>query len=172
MIILHIIEKLTTALNETSDSRIGLGVDDTYSGLTLPPSQSRVIWLLAWSSLPSFLYAYYRGHTELSLVPLSVYSSSMIYWYCPIKYSWIHYLDIGVVLTSCMYQCIKARNAENAVYFYPVLFIGTACFPLSTYVRKTYPTLHIGHVWIAIILHGLIHVIGNVANFILYCGKI
>lgn len=144
---------------------------DDYNGLTLPPHQSYYIWISAWTSIPSFLYARYTGHNELSIVPLSVYISSMIYWHNPIKYSWRRYLDMTVVLSGLGYQVYSSRNSKNLMYYYPVLFLGMTCFPLSTYVRKKYPDVHIGPIWGTTLLHCMVHIIGNIANIILYSGS-
>jgi len=140
--------------------------------LTLPPSQHFVIWRLAWTSLPSFVYGLYRGHTDLSIVPLGIFITSMIYWSHPVRNSWRRYTDMSVVFTGLIYQGIRARNAENCTYYYVVVSVAVICYPLSNYVATKYPNLCIGTIWVSTLLHGLIHVLGNISNVILYSGKI
>jgi hypothetical protein len=138
--------------------------DGLYHGLVLPRAQYEYLWDLSWLSLASGLYAVARGYYDLSCVPIGVWLTSILYWRKP-DYSWRRYLDIGFVHVSLLYQLIRAMGAENQGAYYLMVSIACLCFPLSVYFHKKSS-------WISTFWHGQVHILGNVANILLYSGRV
>jgi len=61
--------------------------------------------------LISCIYAIYKNHYDLALVPGGVFLTSINYWRCP-DYSWRRYLDMIYVKLALIYQIYRAYNAE------------------------------------------------------------
>lgn len=132
--------------------------------LILHPSQCQFLWNISWLSLGSGLFALYQGYYDLAIVPLSVWCTSINYWRHP-DFSWRRYLDIGVVHLGLFYQSIRAIHAQYCIPYFITLSVGLLCFPISVYLHKKHP-------WISTLLHGMVHIFGNISNIILYSGEI
>jgi len=132
--------------------------------LILPPVHYWFLWRLSWLSLLSCGYAIYRGYYDLACVPGGVWLTSINYWRRP-DYSWRRYFDITYVYLSLIYQTMRAYDAEYAIPYYIILAFGVGCFPISLYFHKK-------NQWVSTILHGGVHVFGNISNFVLYSGFI
>jgi hypothetical protein len=138
--------------------------DGLYNGMTLPYSHSRIILYFSSLSMASSIYAIYRHYYDLAVVPFTVFVTSIIYWVKP-DYSWRRYLDEGLVTTVLIYQCSRAVYAENRTHYYIITSAAVCFFPIGIYFHKK-------HSWISTIAHIFIHILGNIANIILYSGKI
>jgi hypothetical protein len=138
-------------------------IDGRFKGLAFPPAQSALIWRLSWLSLFSGLYALSRGHVDVSFVPLGVWVTSLLFWSKP-DLSWRRTLDIVYVQLSLWYQIWRARGSQYAIEFYFFTSIGMLCFLFSLTQKKS--------AWTSALLHGLVHILGNIGNVILYSGKI
>lgn len=135
-----------------------------YNGLILPKAQYRYLWGISWLSLLSAIYAFSRGYNDLAFVPLSVWLTSIIYWWKP-DYSIRRYFDIYIVNTSLFYQLMRSVDCENRVAYWITLFIGSSFFPLGCY-------LHPINTWASTLCHSMVHIFGNISNVILYSGKV
>ena len=137
---------------------------DSYkSVLALPRSHSKPLFYLSFLSLFSGLFALKRGYWDLALVPLGVGINSLNYWRHP-DYSWRRYVDMVWVAVSCSYQCIRAIEAENRVFFFAILGVSISAFyPSLIYHREKRLT-------ISTILHSIVHIGGNISNLVLYRG--
>lgn len=71
------------------------------------------------------LYAVYKGHYGISIIPLSVGLTSLHYWKNP-DYSYRRYLDIIVVKTGLTYQ----------LYF--AYFVKHVCLLFHSYISLVY----------------------------------
>lgn len=133
--------------------------------LTKP--QAKFLWRTSWFSVISSLYALYQKHYWLALFPGSVFITSINYWRCP-DYSWRRYIDIFVVNYSVVHQTYFAyvHNAENFQTSFLFMQTGAFCFLLGVYFyeKKQY--------WLSTYFHALLHFFANIANIILYSGKI
>lgn len=145
--------------NETPDE------DGMFSGIVIPKRQANFLWVLAWLSLVSGLYAISRGYYDLAPVPLGVWATSLLYWQHP-DFSWRRYFDMAFVHLAMVYQIWRAVGAENMNAYYATLAVACVFFPLGTYfhARKMQ--------WPSTICHGGVHVMGNVSNFVLYSGNV
>jgi len=127
--------------------------------------QSTLIWRASFLSLASFLYAIYREHYSLALVPGSVFLSSINYWREP-DYSWRRYVDMGVVKAAVAYQHYQAYSAEHAAPYYILLTAAMCFYPLGLYYYR------MGDHWSSTYAHIILHVIANAGNLYLYSGRI
>jgi len=132
-------------------------------GLVTPKSHCNYLLKISWLSFFSGIFALYKGHYELSPVPLGVWLTSINYWWKP-DYSWRRYLDITFVCIALIYQLYKAKNYENAIGYYIFTILSCVLFPIGVYYAKTSPAL-------STFYHGMIHIFGNVANIILYLSN-
>ena len=129
--------------------------------LVVRPDQARVIFRMAYLSFLSATYALYRGHYDLSLVPFSVGCSTMIYWIHP-TYSCRRWMDIAVVTVSLLYQLLRAATADNAIPYFIVKAGAVLCYPVGMYYHWR------GNTWNGVYWHCGVHILGNLANIILY----
>jgi hypothetical protein len=139
--------------------------DGCYNGLVYPKTHNNLIWYLSWSSLPSGIYAITRGYYDLAVVPLGVFATSLMYWSHPDTKSWRRYIDISYVSCALLYQVTRVVGAEYMLHYYIITFIAVGCYPISHYY-------HYKHSWVSAGFHGAIHVLGTIANLILYSGYI
>jgi hypothetical protein len=140
--------------------------------ITLPLPNAHFIWYCAWLSIPSTLYALtrksQRATTHLALVPASVFATSLLYWRNPVRDSWRRTLDMSVVFSGVTYQTYYAFKhihgmSSSAIGIYTALIgCSAACYGLSQYL------LNRGHIWPATYAHASIHLVANVATFVLY----
>jgi hypothetical protein len=141
------------------------GPDGTWGGLISPPEQSRVIFTVAWSSLFGALTAWHKGHTDLIFVPGGIWATSLLFWWHP-TYSWRRSLDMTVIQTGLWYQVVRAANAEYAFAYYVITGAAVSCYGLGWlfYLRR--------QTWAGTLCHAMVHVLGNIANVILYNGYV
>jgi len=133
--------------------------------LVLYPEYSNVLFKASFLSLGSALYALAKGHCYIGIVPLGVFLTSINYWRKP-DYSWRRYLDMTYVHFAFSYQLYLARNAEYGRYYYAISFLSAGFYQIGLiyYKRKDY--------WRSTYAHTGLHIVSNVANVILYSGKI
>lgn len=141
--------------------------DGLYSGLVLPPDQSTFLWNLSWLSLFSGIYGIYQGHYDLVVVPIGVWITSINYWRSP-DYGWRRYVDISFVHVSLSYHLFLSLRAEYRFQYWACLGAAVAFYPLGQYLHSKKSRSR----WPSTICHGMVHILGNVSNVILYSGKI
>jgi len=133
--------------------------------LSLPLPQARFIWRCAWFSVPPAIYA--AATTHLAVVPACVWATSLLYWRNPVRNSWRRTLDMAVVFSGVTYQTYYAfrhiHGMSSAIATYSALIgCSAACYGLSQYFMRR------GLLWPATYAHASIHLVANVANFVLY----
>lgn len=138
--------------------------DGFYSGMILPPDQAAFLWGLSWLSLLAGILAITRAYYDLAAVPLGVWVTSLNYWRKPIL-GWRRMVDMAYVNFALIYQLYRAYTAENAVLYYTIVAVAVCCYPLSVYAVK-YSS------WAATLIHGFVHILGNISNIILYSGNV
>lgn len=131
----------------------------------LYPEQYNIIFNISFLSLGSSIYALYNEHYTLSLSTYGVFLTSINYWRKP-DYSWRRYLDMIYVKSALMFQLYKAYNSEYMIEYYTLMFFAISFYPLSIYYykKKLY--------WYSTYAHCALHIVSNIANIILYSGKI
>ena len=131
----------------------------------LNKEQAQYIYRVSYLSLCSCIYAIYRHHYNLAIVPGSVFLTSIHYWKNP-TYSYRRYLDMTVVKLAVIYQHYMAYNAEYANIYYAIFCIGILSYPLGIhYYNKKY-------YWESTYAHMMLHIIANLGNIVLYSGYI
>jgi hypothetical protein len=126
-------------------------------------------------SFLSFLASIYALHCEcyeLAAVPGGVFLTSVNYWRRPI-YGWRRNLDMGYVAAALTYQNYRAYHAyyytmnlehSFALLYYALMLFGIGCYPASIYLYKK------KDLWRSTYVHCLLHIVGNIANMVLYSG--
>jgi len=130
----------------------------------LSMEQCSFIYNVSFLSLGSAIYAMYNGYYGMAFFPAGVFLTSINYWRNP-DYSWRRYLDIGYVIFALLCQLYKAYWAEYGYEYCMVTFIAISFYILGIYYTKN--SLH----WHSTYSHCLLHIFANIANFILYSGK-
>jgi hypothetical protein len=137
--------------------------------LTLPLPNAHFIWYCAWLSLPSAIYAATRPcSTHLTIVPASVWATSLLYWRNPLRNSWRRTLDIGTVISGVIYQSyyafqtIRHTSPWHFAGYTALITASATCYGISTYLMNR------GHMWPSTYAHASIHLLANMANVVLY----
>jgi len=135
------------------------------NGCILYDEQCRFIYKVSFLSVFSALYALYKRHYDMALVPAGVFLTSVNYWRKP-DYSWRRYVDMSCVTVSLSYQMFRAYKSENAKMYYFLVFLSICSFEIAKYYyrRKLY--------WHSAYAHSMLHIIANLSNFVLYSGNI
>jgi hypothetical protein len=131
----------------------------------LYPEQYKIIYNVSFLSLGTSIYAVYNGYYDLSVVPGGVFLTSINYWIYP-DYSWRRYLDMSYVKMAFIYQVYKAYGSQYMVYYYLLMFVAVSMYPLGIYYYKKQLFWHSTYV------HCILHIIANIANLVLYSGRI
>lgn len=134
----------------------------------LPPDQSNYLWRLSWLSFASGIYGITQGHYDLAVVPLGVWITSINYWRKP-DYSWRRYADITYVHVSLIYQLLRSIEAQYRIPYWIVLGVAVGFYPIGCYFHQTGDNRG---GWPSTICHGMVHIFGNISNFILYSGNV
>jgi len=159
-----VIEKICIVLDYFDLKHIEPDKDGTFSGCVVSPEQAKYIYNISYLCIPVTIYAIYRTHYDLAMVPFGVFLTSINYWYYP-TYSWRRTLDTFAVKFSILYQIYRSIVAENAIMYYVFLSISIIFYQLSNRVHKK-------HSWLGTIFHSGVHIFGNISNLILYSGYV
>ncbi len=135
--------------------------------IVLEKEQADYIYRVSYLSLVSCLYSLYRNHYSLSIVPGSVFLSSINYWRKP-DYSWRRYADMIVVKCALIYQTYIVYNTspQYEKIYNIFMILSVLAYPLGIYYHKK------GDLWKSLYSHMMIHIFSNTANIILYSGSI
>ena len=138
----------------------------TEDGCILYPEQCTFLCKISIVSLIASLYAVYKEHYELALIPFGVFLTSIIYWYNPTPDTWRKTLDVTYVKFALFYNIIRAYNSEYYTLYYITIIISLCFYPLGIYLynKKMY--------WESTYAHSMVHIISNISNIILYTGAI
>ena len=136
--------------------------------LVLPIPNAHFIWYCSWLIIPSVIYAYsHPASTHLAIIPASVWATSLLYWRNPRLYSWQRRLDMVTVFYGISYNTYYAFRHASPNYFAAyVALVGTA---ISSYGVSNYLMTR-GRIWPATYAHACAHLLGNIANLLLYYG--
>lgn len=145
----------------------------------LDKPQADFLYATSYLSLVSFVYALYREQYSLSVVPAAVFLTSIAYWRNPLLDCYARYLDMVCVQCALLYQVYQARNAEYIREYSYVTSAGILSFAAGYYLTRHWDILAIEDaterarkMWIVTYLHSGVHVLGNVANMVLYSGEV
>lgn len=127
----------------------------------LDKQYSLQIYKTSYLCFLTHLYAVYKGHYGISIIPLSVGITSLHYWKNP-DYSYRRYLDIIVVKTGLTYQLYIAYFIKHGELYYYIMssipflyFIGIYYHRQKNFAISTYA-------------HILLHIVANIGNVVLY----
>jgi hypothetical protein len=133
---------------------------------THPHPNAPFIRYCAWLANPSAIYPnYHPASTHLAIVPASVWATSLLYWRDPVRDSWRRTLDMTVVFAGLSYNTYYAFRHASPTHFgvYAALIgASAACYSVSNYLMTR------GRIWPSTYAHASIHLVGNMANFVLY----
>ncbi len=131
----------------------------------LHPEQYKIIYNISFLSLGTSIYAGYNGYYVLSLCPGGVFLTSINYWRYP-NYSWRRYVDMTYVTLALNYQLYKAYGSQYMIPYYSLMFAAVSMYHLGIYYHKK------KQFWYSTYAHCGLHIIANIANILLYSGKI
>ena len=136
-----------------------IDVDGLYGGLIIPKPHANYLYYTSHMSLIIGLYGLYKNNM-MAIYPLSVYITSITYWRHPIN-DWRRYVDISCSAISFICQTVQAINHPKFISYISVIALAIIFYPLSFYFQHKYLPL-------STLSHSLIHIVGNIANYILY----
>jgi hypothetical protein len=128
----------------------------------LNKKNSRLILKVTYLSLISAIYAIYRKHYYLMLVPGGVFITSQLYWRKPLYNSWRRKLDISYVFIALIYQIVKGRNLKNFTMYGILTLISILMYILSNILKQR------NRIEESTYAHCLLHIIANCGNIVLY----
>ena len=138
---------------------------DNSTSLIYQPRHSRILWRASWLFLGTAAYATYQQHYDLAIAPAGIFLTSINYWRHP-TYSIRRTADIICVWIATGYTLTRTLTAQHSFICYIIYIFAFACYPISNmYLRQ-------GNHTHSMLLHALMHVIGNISNIILYSGSI
>lgn len=126
--------------------------------LVLKKEYSIRIVFISQFMLFSALVALCMKNYDSYLVTILIYCTSMLYWINPIHNSWQQYLDRFVVRCAIVYHFSKYKHT-NYIYFCITSFIAIIFYIMATKIENQHYSS---------ICHVLMHVLGNIANVLLY----
>jgi hypothetical protein len=127
----------------------------------LLPEQFAVLWRSSWLALFSSILAYYYRQPFLATTSFAVFSTSLNYWRKP-DYSWRRYADMFCVVFSVLSHLYYAWLGSCWHRYFPLCFCACALFPLGQYYYRR------GNWWCSTFAHLSLHILGNIANVVLY----
>lgn len=133
----------------------------TGSLYMLSKEQSAYLWATSWCSLVSSLYGLYHCRW-IAILPYCVFCTSLNYWRDPIPHSPRRYIDIATVLVSASTQIYWSQHMENYVPYLRITIIGLSFYPFARILSYN------GLLWPSVIVHSMLHIVGNIANVVLY----
>jgi hypothetical protein len=111
------------------------------------------------------IYAAHNGYYDLSICPGGVFLTSINYWRYP-DYSWRRYLDMTYAKLALIYQLYRAYKSQYMLQYYLIMIVAVSMYPLGIYYYKK------KSFWYSTYAHCALHIIANIANMVLYSGRI
>ena len=136
-----------------------------YMKCILDKEQYIIIYRISYLLLGSSMYAVYNGYYCLAICPSGVFLTSINYWIYP-DYSWRRYLDMTCVKLLLSYQMYKAYSSQYMIPYYSLMTLAIGMYILGIYYynKRLY--------WHSTYSHCMLHIISNIANILLYSGRI
>ena len=135
--------------------------DDNNLHTILLPEQYNILWGTSWMTLFSSMYAIKKQQYLLSLVPFSVFLTSLNYWRLPLD-NWRKDLDVNLVRAVFIYQTHLALKTKNKNLYLGFCGLGIGSYALGKYFY------HEGKYWNSIYCHVGLHLFANMSNVFLY----
>jgi hypothetical protein len=157
-------DSIINFLSKFGISHIPVDEDGFYNGLVMPKLHANYLFCTSFMSFASGLYALYNKQYNFAIFPLGVFIASINYWIHPIN-DWRRYIDMLYAAFAIISQSFYAFDHPNFKPYLFTMIIGTVFYPLSFYFQHTYLPL-------STLCHSLIHIVANIANFILYTNTI
>jgi hypothetical protein len=130
------------------------------SPFELTQNQSNLIYRTSYLLAFSSVYGFYKGH-YMSIFPFLSFLSSVNHWRDP-RYDWKRSIDLIVVRNSITVHSILAYSMKYSLYYYYLLAVSLALYPLSWYFYNKKQYL------ISTYIHCLYHITCNMGCIILY----
>jgi hypothetical protein len=130
----------------------------------LYPEQYNFIYNVSFITLGSAIYAIYNGHYDFAICSACVFLTSINYWRKPL-YDWRRSLDMACVHLMLSYQVYRGYRSQYMVPYYTLTIIAIGFYPLGIYYYKK------KRYWISTYSHCMLHIIANIANWILYSER-
>lgn len=134
--------------------------------LIYPLYCSKYIWYICWLSILSGLYAIYKKHFILSLIPVGVFVLGTNYWKNPSSDCWRRYVDMSFVFASLIFNTYISIYAENGKYHNFFNSLAILCYPINGFFYNY------GSIELSAFFHVCLHIFANIALYCLYSGEI
>lgn len=128
-------------------------------------SHHNYLWYISFSCGISCLVAIYNNKQIYAITSGGAFLTSINYWRKP-ENNWKRTLDLCWIALICIYQFWDAHKYEAAQKYYYCILLAISNYPLSNYLLRNeyYVT--------STFCHGLIHIIANIGNIILYSSSL
>jgi hypothetical protein len=126
--------------------------------------QSNLIWRLSWLCTLTAAFAAHRQYYDFAIATTCVFLTSILYWHAP-DYSYRRYLDMLCVFLGMSYQYYAALYTTTGHYYIVYNSLGIVSYIIGVEYYKR------GQCWTSTYCHCGIHIMGNIANIMLYSGE-
>jgi len=134
--------------------------------LLIPKAYANYLYCTSHASLITGFYGLYQG-TMLGFFPLAVFIASINYWRNPVN-GFRRYFDIFVAGICAIMQTYYAWSSPNFAKYIVILIIGAGFYPLSESARLADAPSRERALILSTFFHSMIHIVCNVANYVLY----
>jgi hypothetical protein len=121
---------------------------------TCPKEQSDVFLKTSLLTLLTTVAAAWKGDMKGALCSLAIVGTSLNYWRYPV-YGFRRNMDIATVSSCSVLNTYTSFYSENQLYFLILTQAAIMCYVVNRYYQT-------------IILHCMVHILGNMANVIMY----
>ena len=125
---------------------------------------SKKLWLTSWLIPVSFFYAIYQKKYALSVIPLTIFLTSLNYWKDGNNLQ-ARRLDIAALILAFIIQGNYATQVNTAFKYHFTIALGLFFWVMGNVLFKKETFL------VSVTCHQLVHFLGTLANLFLYSGK-
>lgn len=131
--------------------------------LEIPAHEATLIQVLALMSFASATYGAIHGLTVLPFWTYGVGITTLLYWSDPVR-GWRRATDMTWTGCALIAHLIWAWFSRYWLQYYLLVAAALGCYPVSNWLHER------GHISAGIAVHGLLHVLANAGNYVLYAG--
>lgn len=132
--------------------------------MEIPPHEATLIQGMAFLSLLSATYGTLLGHSYICIWTYAIGITTLLYWSNPVL-GWRRSIDMITVGCGLVAHLVVAGLwSRTRLLYYFLTAVALTCYPMSNWLHER------GHVSAGIALHGLLHVLANAGNFVMYYG--
>lgn len=125
-------------------------------------TQSRVLLSTSWLALVPAIQAVKKKNYKCAAMNLAVLATSTNHWRNPVPKSLRQRIDQVIVRLAVIAHMLEASRLEKSTFYNQVVVLSLFLYTCSSHLHKK------GFGWVSVLLHGMMHSVGSVGNYLLY----